>query len=290
MSHGVYCPAAAPGQNWRMRSGEVDPLLELGLRPLSARSVVLSLLLGAHPPQLPARQLVRCVEEFGVSEATVRVALTRMVSAGDLTRDGAVYRLSERLIERQYVQDALMNPRVVDWDGSWQLTVVVATGRSRPERNDLRAALTSLRLAELREGVWLRPANLSDEPADGWSSLRGQVNEVTQQFLSRPEGDPVELTRALWPLESWAATARKLVRGLSADNEPVHRFAAATATPRHLLLDPVLPPELLPADWPARELRDVYNRYLEELTAIARSGEEPTARDHDPAGRAACVD
>ncbi|MFI5501054.1 PaaX family transcriptional regulator C-terminal domain-containing protein [Nocardia asteroides] len=273
-----------------MHSGEEDPFPELGLRPLSARSVVLSLLLGAHPPQLPARQLVRCVEEFGVSEATLRVALTRMVSAGDLTRDGAVYRLSERLIERQRTQDALMNPRVVAWNGDWQLTVVIATGRSRPERNDLRAALTSLRLAELREGVWLRPSNLSDEPADGWSSLRGQVTEATRQFLSRPDGDPAELAHTLWPLESWAAAARNLVRGLGATNRPEHRFATATAIPRHLLLDPMLPNELLPADWPAGELRDAYGRYLEELTAIARSGEDSGAGDHARADRMASLD
>lgn len=265
-----------------MRDGE-DPIPEWGLRPLSARSVVLSLLLGAHPPELPARQLVRCVEEFGVSEATLRVALTRMVATGDLTREGAVYRLSERLIERQRIQDALLSPRVVPWNGDWQLAVVTTTGRSAADRSNLRAALTSLRLAELREGVWLRPANLANE-------FPPQVTEVTQRFLVRPDHDPPTLVSLLWPLESWAATARKLTAGLNPANEPARRFAAAAATPRHLLLDPMLPAELLSADWPAMELRDTYGRYLEELTALARSGDTPAVRSGDRASCPARVD
>jgi hypothetical protein len=41
---------------------------EIGLRPLTARSIVLSLLLAAHPPQLPARDLVRAAAFFDVAE------------------------------------------------------------------------------------------------------------------------------------------------------------------------------------------------------------------------------
>ena len=37
------------------------------VRPLTARSVVLSLLLGAHPPRLPVRDIVDAGEAFGIS-------------------------------------------------------------------------------------------------------------------------------------------------------------------------------------------------------------------------------
>jgi phenylacetic acid degradation operon negative regulatory protein len=36
------------------------------------------------------------------------------------------------------------------------------------------------------------------------------------------------------------------------------RFAVAAAMVRHLLTDPVLPAELVPADWPANHLRGAY--------------------------------
>jgi hypothetical protein len=74
---------------------------EIGLRPLTARSIVLSLLLAAHPAELPARDLVRAAAFFDVPENTLRSALSRMVSAGDLLNTGSVYELSDRLLARQ---------------------------------------------------------------------------------------------------------------------------------------------------------------------------------------------
>ena len=55
-------------------------------RQLTARSVVLSVLLGAHPAWATAGELLRLTEDFDLKESTVRVALTRLVSAGDLVR------------------------------------------------------------------------------------------------------------------------------------------------------------------------------------------------------------
>jgi phenylacetic acid degradation operon negative regulatory protein len=39
----------------------------------------------------------------------------------------------------------------------------------------------------------------------------------------------------------------------------------AAAMVRHLLTDPVLPEELLPADWPGSRLRAAYNDFATEL-------------------------
>src|SRR5262245_51564192 len=130
----------------------------LGLRPLKARSVVLSTLLGHHPPQLPVRALVEAGALFGIAEGTVRVALSRMVAAGDLEPGDGAYRLSRRLLERQARQDASLHPRTRPWDGSWEIAVVTADRRHAADRTALRQTMTALRLAELREGTWLRPA------------------------------------------------------------------------------------------------------------------------------------
>ncbi|MFC7583725.1 hypothetical protein ACFQYP_08080 [Nonomuraea antimicrobica] len=77
---------------------------------LSARSAVLSALLGSHPPRLSARHLVRIGALFGIAEGTVRVALSRMVATGDLLQSGGRYTLSERLVERQARQDESRDP------------------------------------------------------------------------------------------------------------------------------------------------------------------------------------
>jgi phenylacetic acid degradation operon negative regulatory protein len=248
-----------------MRMNVSEPSGEVDLRPLSARSVVLSLLLGTHPPELPVKDLVRAVEPFGVGGSTLRAALSRMVNAGDLRRTDSVYRLSDRLLARQRRQDEAVDARTRAWDGDWEMVVITATGRGPAERADLRARLTALRLAELREGVWLRPANLIRRVP------REELAAVAQCYTARPERPARELAAALWPLDAWAGAARALLSRLDEADRPADRFTAFAAVVRHLLADPVLPLELLPADWPGAPLRTAYARYQREITgAVGR--------------------
>ncbi|MFI5795774.1 PaaX family transcriptional regulator C-terminal domain-containing protein [Streptomyces sp. NPDC051677] len=241
-----------------MRMNVSEQSGELGLRPLSARSVVLSLLLGTHPPELAVKDLVRAVEPFGVGGSTLRAALSRMVTAGDLRRTDAVYRLSDRLLARQRRQDDAVAARTRAWDGDWEMVVITATGRGPAERADLRARLTALRLAELREGVWLRPANLS-------RPLPDDLTPVAQSYTARPERPARELAAHLWPLDAWAATANALLVHIAQAERPADLLAAFAAVVRHLLTDPVLPPDLLPADWPGTALRAAYAEYQAEV-------------------------
>ncbi|MEU6139372.1 PaaX family transcriptional regulator C-terminal domain-containing protein [Streptomyces sp. NPDC047081] len=238
--------------NVSVQPGEVD------LRPLSARSVVLSLLLGVHPPELPVKDLVRAVEPFGVGGSTLRAALSRMVAAGDLRRTDAVYRLSDRLLARQRRQDDAVDARTRAWHGDWEMVVITATGRGPAERAVLRARLTGLRLAELREGVWLRPANLL-------RPLPDDLTPVAQSYTARPGHPAPELAASLWPLDTWAAGARSLMAHIAETELPADRLTAFAAVVRHLLADPVLPPQLLPADWPGTALRAEYAEYQREI-------------------------
>ncbi|MEU2929109.1 PaaX family transcriptional regulator C-terminal domain-containing protein [Streptomyces sp. NPDC007251] len=237
-----------------------------GLRPLSARSVVLSLLLGAHPAEMPVKDLVRLVEPFGVGGSTLRAALSRMVTAGDLRRTDAGYRLSDRLLARQRRQDEALRPATRAWHGDWEMVVITATGRGPAERAELRARLTALRLAELREGVWLRPANLD-------RALPDALTRVARTYIARPDEPPHDLAARLWPLDAWAATARTLLDRTEAARTPADRLTAYAAAVRHLLTDPVLPPGLLPADWPGEALRTAYTGYQRELAASVGRGE-----------------
>ncbi|WP_328745092.1 PaaX domain-containing protein, C- domain protein [Streptomyces sp. NBC_00285] len=242
-------------RNVSVQPGEVD------LRTLSARSVVLSLLLGAHPPHMPVKDLLRAVEPFGVGGSTLRAALSRMVAAGDLRRVDSVYGLSDRLLARQRRQDDAVHPRTRVWSGDWEMAVITATGRGPAERAELRARLTALRLAELREGVWLRPANLVRPLPDGLDTL-------AQRYTARPDRPGPELAAALWPLDGWAAESRALLAHVACADLPADRLAGFAAVVRHLLADPVLPPELLPPDWPGTRLRSAYAAYRRTLSDI----------------------
>lgn len=228
------------------------------IRPLSARSVVLSLLLGAHPPELAVRDLVAIADQFGIAESTLRVALTRMVAAGDLDRADATYRLSARMLRRQERQDAALAP-AGEWDGSWQQVVVTAGGRSAADRAELRASFIDLKLAELREGVWMRPANLE-------RSLPTWPANLLVEFGVRTSDD-VDLANRLWDLDGWAADGRSILSAVGEATSGAERLALAAALVRHLRTDPALPGELLPAGWPADELRDTYAAYQAELVS-----------------------
>ncbi len=243
---------------------KASPLADSTLRPLSARSVILSLLLAVHPPELPVRELVRYVGPFGITEATLRVALSRMLATGDLHRADAAYRLTGRLIERQQRQDDAIKPRTRAWHGDWEVAVVTATGRGPAERAQQRDELSRLRLAELREGVWLRPANLRRPWPD-------HLGGTAQRFLSRPDQPHAGLVRELWRLGDWAATAAALLDAHAAAARPADSFMVAAAIVRHLLADPVLPRQLLPADWPGSPLRAVYSGYRRDVLRLARS-------------------
>lgn len=239
--------------------------MPVDLAPLPARSVVLSLLLGAHPARLSSADLVRAGEHFGIPPATTRVALTRAVASGDLRRDEGDYVLGERLSRRQRRQDEAVLDAETTWDGAWEMAVVVVAGRSGPERAALRERLSTYRLAELREGVWTRPANLSRP--------RTYADEaVLSTFTALPDEDPRALAAGLWDLADWAREGRLLLDALATVGEPAPRLAVAAQVVRHLAADPLLPGPLLPPDWPATAMRTAYAGYQDELRSIAVPG------------------
>ena len=242
-----------------------ETLAALGLRPLSARSVVASVLLGTHPPRLSAAALVELCGRFGITGGTTRVALSRMVAAGELAAEDGSYRLvGEGLLSRQRAQDDALDPPARPWTGTWHMAVVVSSGRAAAERLELRRAFADARFAQWREGVWLRPDNLARPgalPADS----------PVRWLEAQPHDDPAALAGELWDLAAWAARGETLLSvgpeqpGDLVASEPEWAaavFAAAAATLRHLRTDPLLPEALLPARWPSDRLRARYTRYL----------------------------
>lgn len=248
-------------------------------RPLTARSVIASTLLGTTPPRLPGRLLVRAGALFGLAEGTVRTALSRMVAAGELTADDGTYTLAGPLLARQARQDESRRAVVAAerWDGTWALAVVHGEPRPAPQRMELRVAATALRLAELREGVWLRPDNLDPHRLP---DARAVVEAQCETFTASPDGDPVALAAGLWDLAGWSARADALraevaghLPAVAAGDtaELAAGFVLDAAVLRHLLADPLLPPALLPDAWPGADLRREFDAYDRAYKAIWRT-------------------
>ena len=236
--------------------------------PFTARSVLASALLGMEPPELPVAQLVRLSSLFGISANRARVALSRMVAAGEATTDGSgTYRLSGHLRERQARQAASRSGVTTPYAGQWWMAVVTTTGSTAEVRTARRLGLSFARLAELREGVWIRPDNLAVHlPA----TLGCDVELMTAHPLA-----PERLRDRLWDLQEWSARADDLLDGLATVNPDrpealAPGFELSASVLRHFQADPLLPEELLPDGWPGRELRDAYGRWDARYRATLR--------------------
>jgi phenylacetic acid degradation operon negative regulatory protein len=252
-----------------MIKGQTDPELT---RPLTARSVVASTLLGTDPPRLPVAFLVRTGALFGLAEGTVRTALSRMVRAGEAHTDGdGWYSLSGGLVERQTRQRQGREAATTTWSGRWQMAVVTGGARPADERAQLRRVMGELRMAELRDGVWLRPDNLDRDHAPRPAGL---TTRRCEWFLADPQltldRDDAALAAELWDLDRWAERAQLLRREMHELLDRLERrdttalapgFVVSAAVLRHFVADPLLPRELLGRRWPGDALRADYARY-----------------------------
>jgi phenylacetic acid degradation operon negative regulatory protein len=240
----------------------------IGERPLSARSVLATTLLGADQPRLTVGELVAVASLFGISDGAARTCLWRMVSNGELTSEDGTYELAGDLLERrQRVDEAarLDDDTVSTWDGTWELAVVSLERRSAADRVALRKAATALHLAELREGVWIRPDNLHP---DRLPRLRAVVDRQCVHFHGAATDIDPDAVRSLFNLDDWATDARRLIRALrdevdAAADDFAYWFGLSVAAVRHLQLDPMLPAEFIGEEWPGPDLRSAYRRFDE---------------------------
>ena len=236
---------------------------ELLDRPLSARSLIASLLLGMQPAADAGRAgSSQWCGLFGVAEGTARVALSRMVERGELRARDGVYELAGRVRRRQPAQDWSLAPRARARGTASGGSAIVRAGRARTptERAALRDAMRRLRMVELREGVWSRPDNLprASAPDGAWDVADAQCHVV-----DRPSRRTTRQLAAaeLFAPEAWADRARMLRRRLDAATDGTSiasdgaaiadAFVVGAAALAHVRADPLLPAELCGRDGPA---------------------------------------
>ena len=241
-----------------------------GSRPLTARSVLASALLGADEPVLPVAGLIAAASLFGISAGAARTCLWRMVANGELTSDNGSYALAGRLLERRHrVDDAAHHEDTGRWNGTWELAVVSLERRPAADRLELRTAATALHLAEIREGVWIRPDNLDPQRLP---TSRAVLDAQCVHFHGADSDITVNATRSLFALDSWSDDARGLIVAMDDeldaarhDDDEIaaltYQFTLSIDVVRHLQLDPLLPAPLIPRDWPAATLRSAYRRF-----------------------------
>ena len=126
----------------------------------------------------------------------------------------------------------------------------------------------ALHLAELREGVWIRPDNLDPQrlPAS-----RAILDRQCTHFHNAATDITADKMPSLFALDAWMADARVLTEAMDVElkrdmrddstDSIRYEFALSIAVVRHLQLDPMLPDELTPEQWPGHTLRSAYRRF-----------------------------
>ncbi len=251
--------------------GESDVKVDLGLTDLNARSVVISTLLGSQYEELPASAIVRTAELFGIAPGTTRVALTRLLAAGDVHSLEGVYTLADHHQARRARQLRSVSPQVKEWTGSWLTAVVMIEGREPHHRLLLREAFRRERFVELRESIWMRPDNIDH----GATTPAMHTIEEQCQWMFSEVGPDLETTLLeRFAPATWAETADaleqemlRLMPRLKQHDPQVFRraFIVEGGVLRHLMSDPLLPEELLDAGWPGQRVRDTYKLYDEHF-------------------------
>ena len=120
------------------------------------------------------------------------------------------------------------------------------------------------RAVELYSALTFRKISDIEVLGEEFEHLEGVFGARMRIVQARDEA-PDELAGQLWDLPSWARIGHRLLAEMSDATDVPARFVVAAAIVRHLLTDPVLPAELLPADWPGAGLRAAYNDFAAEL-------------------------
>ncbi len=240
------------------------------LRPLNARSIALSILLGSHPPELPARALVAMAELFGIPGGTMRTALSRMVASGDVQATDGRYRLAGHQVDRQGAQDEGRRPPTGTWDGRWHTVVTIDDQRDLAARRRFRSIMANRRFGELRPDIWTRPANLGPAPsAPDRLITTGPIDGADHETL----------VHRLWDLPGIAAEARRLLGEMHErrttcdwddDASIPTLFTTSASVVRFLRHEPLLPDVLTPADWPVGDVRATYDAFEADHQRLLR--------------------
>lgn len=238
---------------------------------------------------LPTAAIVALLGEFGVTTGAARTAISRLARRGVLegSKQGrhSSYRLTEPATGNLSIGGmdiAAFAAGPDPWDGTWTVIAFTLPQEEKTRRNSLRANLRWRGYAPLYDGVWVSPHLLTEqEHADLVAVAPGATTAFRAQHLqlkSDTTRDPIEAwdTTAITQeyetfIQRWqpllpdiracGITGAAAVRARTEVMDTYRRFTA---------LDPRLPVELLPADWPRTRAREVFLAVYDGLAEPAQ--------------------
>ncbi|HEY2439714.1 MAG TPA: PaaX family transcriptional regulator C-terminal domain-containing protein [Solirubrobacteraceae bacterium] len=250
-----------------------DQLRRRSVGAPAARSLLLTVLgeyVLLRPDGVWQETLVAAMVSLGYTEQTARQALSRSARDGWLSTERRGRRarmtLTPRTVEflRAGAERIYSFAQPWQWDGRWLLVVLRVPEESRAVRHQVRSRLAWAGLGSLGGGLWLTPhveredelaAAINDEPAADARSFVAELGSM---------GNPQQLVADAWDLErvreQYAAFIDDFsgVRALTPEACFRQQTLLVHAWRKFPFLDPDLPADLLPSDWPRGRAHDLF--------------------------------
>ena len=192
------------------------------------------------------------------SRKKYRLLVARLVRTGLVQQtviEGKVnFRLTETGRKKLFASFPVLTVGGKTWDGFWRVAVFDIPESRRRVRDALRRKLTKLGFGRLQNSIYLSAYDWPETVL----SKEVMLLEAKQKHL----GDPKTLAKRIWPLNQLSAVYKQTVErlttllGIKEEGKreeflkKLHRDFLET-----LAADPLLPPELLAADWPGNKAR-----------------------------------
>ncbi len=251
-------------------SGELVPANEVVTPPETSAGRLVVTLYGLYARDgdawLATASIVRMLGELGVDAPAVRSALSRLKGRGVLINSrhpqGAGHMLSLTTEERIAEGDArIFAAKRADASTGWVLVAFSVPEVRRAHRHQLRVALGRLGFGTVAPGLWIAPEHLA-APVRADLARLGLAQYVEVFTSTVIDGDLRAKVAQWWDLPALAesytgflqryAHVAESLEAASAD--PAQAFVdyipMLTAWRRLPYLDPGLPLEALPAQWP----------------------------------------
>lgn len=235
-------------------------------------------------------ELYHVAAEYGIPVETVRSCTRRLVNEGLFGRSGegrdAVFTATDEglaaleVTHQRHRLTYAMDAAGRGWDRSWHMVAFAIPESRRSARDRLRDHLLDLGGAQLQPGVYTSPYPWEREVLVNAQRL-GIAEHVStwscEDLNHQMETDPRAIAATLWDMEGVAALYRDFIesfrdvpRSLEATSDRGERLSERDFLPGALRIaihfndcfeqDPLLPPELLPREWPGREAREILAR------------------------------
>ncbi|MHB8146658.1 MAG: PaaX family transcriptional regulator [Vulcanimicrobiaceae bacterium] len=222
--------------------------------------------------------LVRLMATFGLSEAAVRQAVSRMLRQGWLASSKQGSRAFYAVTDRGRRRIEGLSPRIygpiVEWDGRWRMLTYGVSESQRDRRDRLRKDLAVLGWAPLCASTWISPSDSIDDAREV-AQAAGVLADI-DLFTSEYHGPLTDraLLEKCWDLAAIGAAYRQFIDryalrlqherttpGFSDRDAFVERLWLVHDYRKFTYVDPGLPSALLPAHWPGTQAAALFREY-----------------------------